>query len=182
MDLWKHNSTYQGGARALNQSWACNQTLQTGCAYVDDIFLAEVLSVVAAHDPATPLFLSWTPHGVHSPLEVPAAYLSRFNFITDPRRRFYAAMVAHVDAMVGRVAAALKAKGMWDDLLWLTAADNGGRASASTPFTIAPSRKRAKLSNPSYPSHATAYANSLLKPGCAVGATTTSPCRSPTPR
>ncbi len=93
---------------------------------MDDLFLDEVLSVIAAHDPATPFFLSWTPHGVHSPLEVPDAYLARFGFISDPRRRFYAAMVAHVDAMVGRVAAALKAKGMWEDVLWLTMADNGG--------------------------------------------------------
>ena len=125
-DLWRHNATFEGGAAGLNQSWACNQTRQTGCAYVDDLFLEEVLAVINAHDAATPLFLSFTPHGVHSPLEVPAAFLSRFAFISDPRRRAYAAMVAHADAMVGAVAAALKARGMWENTLWLTMADNGG--------------------------------------------------------
>ena len=125
-DLWMHNATYEGGARALNSSWACSQAAQAGCRYVDDVFLEEVLAIIAAHDPATPLFLSWMPHGVHTPLEVPAAFLARFAFIPDPRRRLYAAMLAHVDSMVGRVAGALKARGLWDDLLWLTAADNGG--------------------------------------------------------
>lgn len=126
VDLWAHNATSEGGARTLNQSAACSQAAQAGCAYVDDIFLAQVLSIIAAHDPATPLFLSWMPHGVHSPLEVPDAYLEKFAFIADPRRRAYAAMVNHVDDMVGRVADALKAKGMWGDLLWLTSSDNGG--------------------------------------------------------
>jgi arylsulfatase B len=126
VDLWKHNETYAGGARALNQSWACSQSAQAGCAYVDDIFLAEVLAAINAHDTSTPLFLSWMPHGVHSPLEVPDAYLAKFAFIPDPRRRAYAAMVSHVDAMVGAVAAALKGRGMWDNLLWLAMADNGG--------------------------------------------------------
>ena len=28
----------------------------------------------------TPLFFCWTPHIVHSPLEVPAAYLSAFDW------------------------------------------------------------------------------------------------------
>ena len=36
------------------------------------------------------------------------------------------AMVNFLDEMVGRVVSALKAKGMWDNLLWVTSADNGG--------------------------------------------------------
>ena len=127
VDLWQHDvNGSQGGARTLNQSWACSQSRQTGCEYVDDIFLRRVLDVIAAHDPATPLFLSFTPHGVHTPLEVPQAFLDKFAFIEDPRRRLYAAMVNHVDAMVGAITDALKAKGMWDNLLWLGSADNGG--------------------------------------------------------
>jgi len=127
VDLWEHNENgTQGGARTLNQSWSCSQAAQRNCSYVDDIFLQSVLDIIAAHDPATPLFLSWTPHGVHSPLEVPDTYLNKFSFISDERRRFYAAMVNHLDDMVGKVAYALKEKGMWDDLLWLASADNGG--------------------------------------------------------
>ena len=127
VDLWEHNTNgTQGGARTLNQSWSCSQAAQANCSYVDDIFLRRVLDVIAAHDPSTPLFLSFTPHGVHTPLEVPQAFLDKFSFIDDPRRRLYAAMVNHVDTMVGAVSDALKAKGMWDNLLWLGSADNGG--------------------------------------------------------
>ncbi len=36
------------------------------------------------------------------------------------------AMVNFLDGLVGRVVGALKAKGMWDNLLWVTSADNGG--------------------------------------------------------
>ena len=127
VDLGQHDvNGSQGGARTLNQSWTCSQSRQAGCEYVDDIFLRRVLDVIAAHDPSTPLFLSFTPHGVHTPLEVPQAFLDKFSFIDDPRRRLYAAMVNHVDTMVGAVSDALKAKGMWDNLLWLGSADNGG--------------------------------------------------------
>ena len=127
MDLWEDNANgTEGGARTLNNSWACSQARQANCTYVDDLFLRRVLDVIEAHDPATPLFLSWTPHGVHTPLEVPQSYLDKFAFIDDVRRRTYAAMVNHLDDTIGAVAAALKAKGMWDNLLWLGSADNGG--------------------------------------------------------
>ena len=42
----------------------------SACVYEDDLFGDEVLRVVAAHDPAQPLFLVWAPHLVHAPLEV----------------------------------------------------------------------------------------------------------------
>jgi arylsulfatase I/J len=127
VDLWEHNANgTEGGARTLNNSWTCSQARQDNCTYVDDLFLRRVLDVIEAHDPATPLFLSITPHGVHTPLEVPQEFLDKFAFIEDPRRRLYAAMVNHVDSMVGAISAALKAKGMWDNLLWLGSADNGG--------------------------------------------------------
>ena len=38
----------------------------------------------------------------------------------------YMAMVNFVDGLLGRVVTALKAKGMWDNLLWVSSADNGG--------------------------------------------------------
>ena len=54
--------------------------------------------MVEAHDPAVPLFTFWAPHIVHTPLQVPAAYYHKFNFIapTDKvthERQIYHAMV-----------------------------------------------------------------------------------------
>ena len=41
-------------------------------------------------------------------------------------RQYYAAMTNYVDAHVGQVVDALKAKGMWDNLLLVMSSDNGG--------------------------------------------------------
>ena len=121
-------------ARGLNNSWACSQSNQAaGCVYEDDLFLQRVLDTIGAHDPAAgPLFLVWNTHGVHTPYEVPQRYLDRFAFVDQLQRRFYAAMVAHLDDMVANVTAALRAKGMWDDLLWITVSDNGGPVTNAT--------------------------------------------------
>lgn len=98
VDLWDTTAP----ARGQNNSWACSQVdalahpsprrrrpaaqphlpnalqaSQTGCVYEDALFTARVLSIIEAHDPATPLFLSWTPHVAHVPLEVPQAYLDK---------------------------------------------------------------------------------------------------------
>jgi hypothetical protein len=42
--------------------------------------------------------------------------------------QFYAAMVNFLDGLVGRVVSALKAKGMWDNLLWVSSAVSRSRA------------------------------------------------------
>jgi arylsulfatase B len=125
VDLW--GGPTDGPAVGLNNSWACSQTNQAaGCKYEDEIFVEEVLARIAAHDPSTPFMLFWAPHIAHAPLEVPQAYVDKFSFIDDMPRRMYAAMVNYVDGLVGRVVDALKAKGMWDSLLWMSSADNGG--------------------------------------------------------
>jgi arylsulfatase B len=130
-DLW--NTTKNGGVgapatRAVNPpALQCSQANQAaGCVYEDDKLLAWVLDVVARHDPATPLFLVLATHGIHEPYEVPQRYLDRFAFIDVEVRRYYAAMVAHVDDVVGNLTAALKAKGMWDNTLFVSSSDNGG--------------------------------------------------------
>jgi len=50
--------------------------------YEDGLFLDRVLEILETHDPSDPLFLVWTPHNVHQPLQVPDAYLKKFDFIT----------------------------------------------------------------------------------------------------
>ena len=114
VDLWATTAPAYG----QNNSWDCSQTNQPAtCKYEDEIFVEEVLARIAAHDVTTPFFMFWAPHIAHAPLEVPQAYLDKFAFINDKPRQFYAAMVNYVDGLVGRVTDALKAKGMWDNLL-----------------------------------------------------------------
>ena len=84
------------------------------------------MDVVNNHDPSTPLFLYYAPHIAHTPLQVPDSYLNKFSFINDHDRQYYHAMVNYLDDVVGNLTNALKKRGMWDNLLFVTSSDNGG--------------------------------------------------------
>ena len=88
--------------------------------------LAYVLDVVSAHDASTPLFLMLSTHSIHEPYEVPNFYLNKFSFVDIEVRQYYVAMVNHIDDVVGNLTAALKAKGMWANTLFVSTSDNGG--------------------------------------------------------
>ena len=127
-DLWYNGKPAHG----LNNSVLCSQANQApGCVYEDALLAAHVLAAINAADPAVPQFFVWTPHSVHEPYEVPQAYLDKFAFIDVPVRRFYSAMTNFIDDRVGEVVAALKAKGLWDNLLFAMSSDNGGPLSMS---------------------------------------------------
>lgn len=141
VDLWATTAPAYG----QNNSWDCSQTNQPAtCKYEDELFVEEVLARIAAHDVTTPFFMFWAPHIAHAPLEVPQAYVDKFAFINDKPRQYYAAMVNYVDGLVGRVTDALKAKGMWDNLLV-----------RSRLATVPPERPRRPLLTPPAPYRAT---------------------------
>ena len=97
-----------------------------GTEYEEALFKEHLFDVVSKHDPSTPLFLYYTPHIVHAPLEVPQNYENMFSFIDDHDRRIYHAMVKYLDDLVGELIELLKSKGIWDNLLFVTSSDNGG--------------------------------------------------------
>ena len=113
-DLWHNNGP------ALE----CNDT----SVYEEEYFLKNTLSVIDAHDPSEPLFLVHAFHLIHYPLEVPQHYLDQFDFIKDSpdQRKPYAAMLKYLDDSLAKIVDALKARGLWDDLLLVFASDNGG--------------------------------------------------------
>ena len=94
--------------------------------YEEGLFKEHLLQVVKSHDPTRPLFLYYAPHIVHAPLQVPERYHQKFSFIDDHDRQYYHAMVNYLDDVVGELVAALKSRGMWDNLLFVTSSDNGG--------------------------------------------------------
>ena len=104
--------------------------------YEDSLLEQHVIQTVERHDPSTPLFLFWAPHGIHAPLQAPQQYIADFDFIapTDMpghQRQLYHAMVSFADDAVGNVTAAIKNKGLWDDMIVVFMADNGGWVSAN---------------------------------------------------
>ena len=119
-----------GPAYGQNNSVLCSQSNQApGCVYEDELFTRRVLATINAFnasDPTTPLFFVWATHSAHEPYEVPTAYLEKFSFIDVQVRQYYCAMVNYIDDQIGVVIAALKAKGLWDNMLFVMSSDNGG--------------------------------------------------------
>lgn len=164
VDLWvAEDDGSEGPARGYTSRCSAghNRTDGTGCAagqlgtqtdhgYEDALFAGRVQDIVQAHPVATPLFVCWAPHNVHTSLMVPEPYLSRFDFMqpTDrqgpvwshdpinltahPReghtRQLYSAMVNYADTKLGEVVDLLTLRGMLNDTLivfttdkWVTA-------------------------------------------------------------
>jgi arylsulfatase B len=151
IDMWRSEGGIEGPARGLNNSLACGHVHTPeycfaasraeadascpafpetkGCVYEDGLFEAEVVRSIENHDGAkAPLFLFWSPHIVHAPLEVPERFLRRFDGIAadDWRRQRYLAMVSFMDSAVGNVTTALRNAGMYNHTLMVFTADNGG--------------------------------------------------------
>lgn len=114
VDLWNTNKP----------AWGFN-----GSAYEEELFLQNSLKVIDQHDASDldhPLFLFHSFHIVHTPLQVPEAWESRFMGLKNQDRRRYAAMVQYMDHALGKMVAAFQAKGLWENTLMLLSSDNGG--------------------------------------------------------
>jgi len=129
-DLWRSNATYDGPAYDLENGPSCSQSNQNPegevCRYEDDIFLKEVLTIVSSHEATIPLFLVYSMHLTHFPLEAPQSQLDAFAFVDSPLRQRMNAMTNLVDQYVGQVVSTLRATDMWNNTLLVFHGDNGG--------------------------------------------------------
>ena len=73
-----------------------------------------------------PFYLYYSMQNVHYPLQAPEHYEVQFNWISDPDRRRYAAMISIMDEAVGDLIQMLKQNRLWDQSLIIVTADNGG--------------------------------------------------------
>mmetsp|Transcript_22344 Transcript_22344/g.51800 ORF Transcript_22344/g.51800 Transcript_22344/m.51800 type:complete len:569 (+) Transcript_22344:28-1734(+) len=129
-DLWIYNATYDGPAWELANGPKCSQTHQNPenetCVYEEALLMSAVKSVIRAHNPAEPLFLFWSMHLVHMPLQVPLLYEQKFAFIKNSHRRMLHAMVNYMDDELGDVINLLKEREMWNNSVVVWHSDNGG--------------------------------------------------------
>ena len=112
---------------------------RNGTKYEEALFQNRLLKVINNHDPSTPLFLYYGTHLIHKPYQVPKEYLKQFSFIDNKLRRVYHAMVKYLDDVVGKLVSALKRKGLWHNLLFITSSDNGapvGLGSAGNNYPL----------------------------------------------
>ncbi len=73
-----------------------------------------------------PFFLYLAYNAPHTPLQAPDEWLAKCAHIDDPKRRTYAAMVAAMDAGIGRVLGQLEESGVRERTLVAFLSDNGG--------------------------------------------------------
>ncbi len=90
-----------------------------------DAFAREAIAFIRRHR-GQPWFLYLAFNAVHSPMQAPLEWWRRFDHIADPHRRLYAAMVAHMDAAIGRVLDEIAAVGAESNTLVVFLGDNGG--------------------------------------------------------
>ena len=90
----------------------------------------DAVKLIEAHDVKTPLYLYLTFNAPHTPYQAPQSYLDRYQNISDPSRRAYAAKITAMDDQIGRVVAALDKKKMRDNTLIVFQSDNGGTRNA----------------------------------------------------
>lgn len=139
-DFSMHNATYRGGVRdgpSTSAECYADPNSHPEC-YEEYLFKQRALSVVQEHnvsDVESPLFLFYSFHLLHTPLQVPDTYLQKVDALLaaaggasfdSQNRRLYAAMTLYMDDVVGELVGALKAKGMWDNTLVVFTSDNGG--------------------------------------------------------
>lgn len=124
-DLWLYDADKgrDGPAHELQNGDSCSQATQTPapnatCEFEEALFMRSVQGVLedhAANHSADALFLVWSMHLVHMPLQVPQDYLDRFAFVDDTHRRLMHAMVSYMDDAIGRVVATLHSTGLWNN-------------------------------------------------------------------
>jgi len=93
--------------------------------YSTHLIAREASWLIAAHDPARPLFLYVPFNAVHAPHQVPERYTAPYAQLKGERRT-YAGMLAAMDEAIGEMIAALEKKGLRDNTLIFFCSDNGG--------------------------------------------------------
>lgn len=97
--------------------------------YDTQLFGADAVRVINAHDTKSPLFLYLAFTAPHTPYQAPQNYLDMYKGIADPLRRAYAAQITAMDNEIGKVIDALDMRSMRQNTLIFFVSDNGGTRS-----------------------------------------------------
>jgi len=119
-------STVEGGIRGAPMSGpdSLNNT------YDQEVFTTRAMQIVADHDPETPMFMYMGQHVVHAAcpssdvdderkLQAPCGTVDLYPDTQLDGWKVQAAMTTQLDYGVGNLTNALKAKGMWNDTVFV---------------------------------------------------------------
>nr|CAD7398176.1 unnamed protein product [Timema poppensis] len=120
--------------RGLDLHRDLDPALENKGQYATDVFTREAVDIILSHDKARPLYLQVAHLAVHSGndtlrLEVPDVNANdrRFSYITNPRRRLFAGMLARLDESVGKIVEAMAERGILDNSILVFLSDNGAQ-------------------------------------------------------
>ncbi|GFN78880.1 arylsulfatase [Plakobranchus ocellatus] len=99
--------------------------------YSTEFYTKRAENIIRTHNTSKPLFLYLAHQAVHAgnggdPIEAPQAYIDRFPYIKNIKRRMFAGVVSALDDSVGAVYKALQDSGMADNTIIVFSTDNGG--------------------------------------------------------
>jgi arylsulfatase A-like enzyme len=109
--------------------WYRNNKIVKEPGYDTELFGADAVRLIGAHDTTSPLLLYLAFTAPHTPYQAPQSYLDLYKGIADPSRRTYAAQITAMDDQIGKVLDALDRRKMRDNTLIVFASDNGGTRS-----------------------------------------------------
>mmetsp|Transcript_145387 Transcript_145387/g.205811 ORF Transcript_145387/g.205811 Transcript_145387/m.205811 type:complete len:527 (+) Transcript_145387:100-1680(+) len=100
------------------QRWQNEGPLNT-TQYSTSLYGDGVLEILELHDPGDPLFLYLPWQAVHEPYMAPDTWPKLYST--------YEGILWDTDCYAGMMRSILERKGMWENVLWVYTADNGGR-------------------------------------------------------
>lgn len=118
--------------------------------YATTLLGVDAVRLIENHDAKTPLFLYLTFTAPHAPYQAPQNYLDRYEYIADPSRRAYAAMITAMDVEIGNVVAALERRKIRDNTFIVFQSDNGGPRSAKFTGEVDMSKSTIPADNSPY--------------------------------
>ena len=130
-DFWLQGSTEKGGYDFHDGE---NITYEGDGEFLTDVLTTKAVEVISGHDAETPLFLYLTYQAPHAPITTPPQkYLQQYadqglfqgTSDTDRERRERYGTVSALDHGVGKVVAALKGAGLYDNSVVVFTTDNG---------------------------------------------------------
>ncbi len=116
------NHLYKHGP--YSRTWHRNDKLIDEEGHVTDLIGAEAVKFIEA-ERSGPFFIYVPFTAVHTPFDEPQTWLDGASHI-EPDRRQYAACAQHMDAMIGKMVAALDRTGLRENTLIIFFSDNGG--------------------------------------------------------
>ena len=108
------------------RDWHRGERLIREKGYATTLIARDAAEYISGYDNSRPLFMFVSLPAPEAPLQAPAEFVAQYKDVKDKQLRTYYAMVSAMDAAVGTIVDAVKAKGMSENTLIVFHSDNGG--------------------------------------------------------